>query len=737
MICRTTNTLASLHLPLASTESTRGEATDSPRQDERFATLESAEIRQLVQQGCTAEDWSRVRVDRLCRLDRIRQTSFVGDVRIGNLAGNLEVLPGVFRPAGITNAILQNCSVGDNVLIHNVRQLIANYDIEERVVISDVGSLVVTAGSTFGNGTDVKVLREDGRLVVPLFDGLTSNIAALFTQTDDEQSIRQALQRMVAEYVSQVRGDRGRIGKGAVIRGCGDLTNVQVGPAARLLAVSRIANCSLHSTEQAPVELGECVVITDSIVASGATVSGGSIVRRCFVGQGVRIDDQFSAVDTLFFANSEALRGEACSAILGPYSVTHHKATLLIAVQTSFFNAGAGTSECNHAYKTGPAHFGVLDRGCKTGGASGINWPANIGASTTVLGKHRGTLDTRDFPFSVLVEQGGQTRLIPAINLTRIGPWRDVNKWRERDRRPVDDRADLIHPESLTPWTMFRMLRGRAMLASLVANIRGAAGAIEFAGVKIKPSDAQRGVELYDRAIRRWLSEHVVEQLEEGKESISPAFGAEADQDISLESWFDLGGCLVYGPRLTKFLEDIASGVIENVGELREAFERLWSAYEVDAAAWRASVWRCELENAEGQLPETAQVDAVQTWRRESDFFLKAALEDGLEDIDTAESWDTDRRSLDTLLAPPARLSRKPKATVIDRLREERTNMIRRATAAIALAAAAVRNPTQRTTEPAGCVMEEISESLHDLSQLVAKSELGRSCSRGATVNCH
>lgn len=55
------------------------------------------------------------------------------------------------------------------------------------------------------------------------------------------------------------------------------------------------------------------------------------MLRRCFVGEGVVIENGFSAENSLFFANSHLNHGEACAVFAGPYTVSHHRSTLLIA----------------------------------------------------------------------------------------------------------------------------------------------------------------------------------------------------------------------------------------------------------------------------------------------------------------------------------------------------------------------------------------------------------------------
>lgn len=661
-----------------------------------LTTLDLTDIQHLERQGCSSDDWSQVQIDRRTRLSRLREVTFIGQVVIGLLDDDIEVMPGLKRQASLRNVTLQDCVVGNNCFIHNVRQMIARCDIGRRVVIVDLGSLSASGETTFGNGVEVHVLREDGGLVVPIYDGLTSNIAALWTMSHEGEAVREQLTALVARYAESVRGDRCQIGDGASLRGCGELRNVRIGPAAKLNGVARVENCSLLSRNDGEVDIGDGVILVDSIVHAGTSIVGAAQVSRCFVGQGVRIGDQFSAVDSLFFANSEAFRGEACSALVGPYSVSHHKATLMIAMQMSYFNAGAGTTQCNHAYKTGPVHYGVLERGCKTGGSSSVCWPANVGAFSILLGMHRGEFDTRDFPFSTVLEHEGSTRLIPAVNLLRIGPWRDVRKWHSRDRRPLVGRADLLHHEALSPWTVQRMLRARAVLQHLCSSCDGDQKWIEFAGVIIKPRDAKRGLEWYDRAIRRWLAEGVVELLEKGR-SLAELCGDPTDISATPDSWFDLGGLFVPERRLATLVAQITNGKIDSVDSLSHELTTIANAFDADVDAWRLQVWRQEF----GLVTDDAVADAVlataQAWVRVSEFFLQSALDDGMADFDTAESWDADRRPLQRLMSDPPATPRRPAPAVLEQLQAERVGVEARANRIVELLRALPVVPKSQT----------------------------------------
>ena len=100
----------------------------------------------------------------------------------------------------------------------------------------------------------------------------------------------------------------------------------------------------------------------------------------------------------------------------------------------SFFNAGSGSNQSNHLFKSGAVHQSVHLRGCKFGSSTYIMAPAIEGPFTLVLGRHTQHHDTSAFPFSYLVEQDGRSALMPGANLTSYGTI-DYPK----DQRPIRD----------------------------------------------------------------------------------------------------------------------------------------------------------------------------------------------------------------------------------------------------------------------------------------------------------
>jgi hypothetical protein len=209
------------------------------------------------------------------------------------------------------------------------------------------------------------------------------------------------------------------------------------------------------------------------IVLSGSRVEGGSLLESCFVGQGVLMHSQFSAEHCAFFANSECFHGEAVAVFGGPYTVTHHRSTLLIGACVSFFNAGSGTNQSNHLYKLGPVHQGIMERGAKTGSDAYLLWPARVGPFSTVVGKHHAGFDAGDLPFSHIGEDGGRTVITPGVNLVNVGSRRDAEKWPARDRRRDPEKLDLIS-HGLNLFTAGRIRRGLSCSSAWPRNPDGA-----------------------------------------------------------------------------------------------------------------------------------------------------------------------------------------------------------------------------------------------------------------------
>lgn len=285
--------------------------------------LKSEEIAKLTEQGCSCSDWSKVQVAERFNAETVKLTNFSGDVKLGVFEKQVSFLSGVTKPSGISNATIHNCTIGNNVYIGQVRNYIANYAIEDDVVIDNIDLLAVEEEGSFGNGTEAAVVNEAGGREIPLYDHLSAHTAYILAFYRHRPKVIENLQKMIAGYTVSVTSSVGLVAKGARIINCRIIKNVKIGPASVIEAVNRLENGSINSCPDDPVYIGPGVFAEDFIVCSGAKISDGTIISKCFVGQGTELSKQYSAENSIFFANCGGFHGEACAIFAGPYTVTH------------------------------------------------------------------------------------------------------------------------------------------------------------------------------------------------------------------------------------------------------------------------------------------------------------------------------------------------------------------------------------------------------------------------------
>ena len=432
-------------------------------------SLQQTEIIKLEQQGCTAEDWSSILVSDIFNPEYIRRVDFYGNIVIGDQQGEIVISEDFKKHSGIYNAILRNVIIGDNCLIENVRNYINNCRIGDNCLISNVGTIETTGNPAFGEGHVISVLNENGNGNVMLFSGLNSQIAALMVKYEQDAEFTRILRELVQKDIEQHKTRSGRIGNNVRLINTTRITNCHISDNCIVDGAAELTECTLISIPEAGVKIGTGVICKDSVIYDGSIIGNNAKLEHCFVGEACRISDGFTAESSLFFANCEMFNGEACAAFCGPFSVSHHKSSLLIGGMYSFYNAGSSTNFSNHAYKMGPLHWGILERGTKTASGSYILMPAQIGTFSVCFGKLMYHPDTRKLPFSYLVSYGDEMVLVPGRNLTTVGLYRDIRKWPKRDKRAQDARKSIVNFDWLSPFSVGEILRGKEILETLRA----------------------------------------------------------------------------------------------------------------------------------------------------------------------------------------------------------------------------------------------------------------------------
>lgn len=554
--------------------------------DKRILTTQ--EIAQLEQNGCSCENWSHVLVTKEFSPKYIKNTMFSGNVSLGVFDEEFELAGGLKKHSGINHAVIHNCRIGNNVVIENVQNYLANYIIGDNCFIQNVDLILTDGVSSFGNGVEVTVLNETGGREVHINDKLSAHFAYIYSLYRHRPLLIERMKAIIDFYCEKHASDMGIIENDCMIVNVGYIKDVRIGAHCKITGAMKLKNGSINSNLYAPVYIGRNVIAQDFIISSGSRVDGGSIITRCFIGQACHLDHGYSASDSLFFSNCQGENGEACALFAGPYTVTHHKSTLLIAGMFSFMNAGSGSNQSNHMYKLGPIHQGIIERGAKTTSNSYVLWPAKVGPFSLILGRHYQHFDTSNLPYSYLVEKDNTTYLAPGVNLRSVGTVRDAQKWPKRDNRKDPKRLDCINFNLLSPYTIQKVFAGIEILKNLQATAGETSEIYTYQSCIITNSALKRGFSLYEIVIHKFLGNSLIKRLEkirfntneEIRERLRP------ETIVGLGEWVDISGLIAPKSEIDNLLCRIEKNEITKLKDINAVFQQLHADYYTLEWTW-------------------------------------------------------------------------------------------------------------------------------------------------------
>ena len=582
-----------------------------------YLNLTAEQIAVLEAQSCRCENWSEVTVAEDFNPKYVRNVNFSGQIRLGSFNKIFTLAGGIKKHSGIYHATLHNVIVGDDCMIEHIRNYIANYIIGDGSYIENVTDLITYGETSFGNGTKVSVLNETGGREVAIHEHLSSHEAYITALYRHDHKLIESLNDLVSKYVESSKSSFGVIGKDVEILDAMHIVNVKIGDNARIKGASRLRNGSIVSCPEAPVYIGMNVIADDFIVESGSSITDGVSLTRCFVGQACILGHGYSASDSLFFSNCQGENGEACALFAGPYTVTHHKSTLLIAGMFSFMNAGSGSNQSNHMYKLGPIHQGIFERGAKTTSDSYVLYPAKIGAFSLVMGRHVNNPDTSDLPFSYLIEQQGVTYIIPGVNLKSVGTIRDVKKWPSRDKRNDPHRLDHINFNHLSPFTVQKMFDGIEILEKLKEASGNRADNYYYKKSIIRNASLHKGLKYYQTGIIKFLGNSFITRIQDADLSSDEGLrrALRRDNPVGAGHWLDISGLICPASEIEKLCDDLAEGKVRDLVELGNRFGQIASNYYSYEWTWAYDAiekfWGYDLAT----ITRSQAIDLISQWK--------------------------------------------------------------------------------------------------------------------------
>ncbi len=545
-----------------------------------YRPLTSEEIEVLKSNDCWAEDWTSVNVAEDFKPNFMHRVMLYGEVNIGAFNKNVEVSQGFVKHAGINNATLRNVTIGDDCLIENVGNFINNYTIGDDCYISNISTLETTEGATYGEGNLVSVLNEVGEGNVILFSDLNSQLAAFMVKHFSDKDLKEKIRQLIKTDIDNKMPERGQIGNNVKIVNTKEITNCIINDFCEVNGAARLSDCTLLGSAHGNVYVGTGVIAENSIIAEGASVINSVKIQDCYVGEACQLSNGFTASTSIFFANSYMSNGEACAAFCGPFTASHHKSSLLIGGMFSFYNAGSATNFSNHAYKMGPMHWGILERGSKTASGAYLLMPATLGSFSVCFGKLMHHPNTRNLPFAYLIADGDKMFLIPGRNITTVGLYRDIKKWPKRDLRAQENRKSIVNFDWLSPFSVGEILKGKKILESLREVTGDNVSQYLYHEYIIPASSLHKGIKYYDIALRIYMGA-VLKRVLKRDPSITPP----ATQ-TGIGDWDDLSGLLLPVSEEERIVNDLQDGTIDSIQQLIERFEEIDVNYRQYQWAW-------------------------------------------------------------------------------------------------------------------------------------------------------
>lgn len=583
----------------------------------------------LEKNNCWAEDWGKVSISSDFKPGKVVGTAFKGTVKIGALGKTIDGKDGVSYDSGIYYASLNNVTLGDNVAIKNIGGWLNNLNVGSDVIISNVGTIACTKESSFGNGYEIDVLNEGGGRELKLTSKTSAQAAYLNILYRDKIKLVKALDKIADNYAKSVTSTIATIADKVQIFNAKEIINVSIGEAAIVNGAQSLTNGTINSSVEAPSLVGNGVFAENFICLKGSTVDSGVMLDGALVGEGSKLGKQFSAENSAFFANSEGYHSEAVAYLGGPYSVTHHRSTLMIAALTSFYNAGSGTNQSNHMYKLGPLHQGLMERGSKTGSFSYLLWPSKIGPFSAVLGKHYANFDVSNFPFSYIDDIKGRSTIVPGMNFFTVGTLRDGDKWPNRDKRKNKDTLDKIIFDILSPFTGQKMIKGQGILMDLYEKSEKGQEWIVYNGINIKRLLLKTSKRYYKIGLEKYFGDLLLKRIAKEKPSnLKDLFKTDTAGVDGASEWIDVLGLLAAKPRVEKIIKAIEDGSLSDIDAVNNSFQEVFDAYEADEWNW----FMTNFEKVFGVKPGSASnedlVEMAEAWKKSSGKLIKLVLND-------------------------------------------------------------------------------------------------------------
>ena len=449
----------------------------------KYRNLTAHEIEILVRNGNSSDNWNKILISDSFNPELVKNCTFFGLNRIGNLENICLGFSDLIVPVGIYNSTIISCDFGNNVSIHNVNYM-SHYIMGNEVIINNVNELVTTNHAKFGNGIIKKGEAEEvriwlelcnentGRKVLP-FVNMTAGDAYLWTRNRHDAVLQNSFIKLTEKKFDNKLGFYGKIGDRTVIKNCKIIKDVWIGSDAYLKGANKIKNVTINSSVEAQTQIGEGCELVNGIVGFGCKIFYGIKAVRFVVSDYSQLKYGARLINSYLGENATISCCEVLNSLIFPAHEQHHNNSFLCAaLLMGQSNIAAGATIGSNHNSRGADGEVIMGRGFWPGLCVSIKHNSQF-ASFALLNKGDYNFELNiPFPFSLISNDPEKDELI-----IMPGYWllynfyalaRNAKKYEDRDKRIK--KSPIYEYDYLAPDTINEIVTALRIIAISVAK---------------------------------------------------------------------------------------------------------------------------------------------------------------------------------------------------------------------------------------------------------------------------
>ncbi|MDP4284787.1 MAG: DUF4954 family protein [Bacteroidota bacterium] len=562
-----------------------------------YRKLSGSEIEILIRNGNTSDDWGKIYVTKAFDPILVKNSKFLGLVRIGKLEPYYLEFHNLRMPVGIYNSTIISCDFGDNVCIDHANYL-SHYIIGNEVMIANVNEMATTEYARFGNGILKEGEKEEtriwmevrnengGRRVIP-FERMLAGDACLWSNHPGDQLLLEKFKEITAKESDNKRGYYGTIGDRCVLKDCNIIKDVIMGTDAYIKGANKLKNLTINSDKERTTQIGEGCEMVNGIIGYGCRIFYGVKAVRFVMAAHSQLKYGARLLNSYLGNNSTISCCEVLNSLIFPGHEQHHNNSFLCAsliMGQSNIAAGA-TIGSNHNSRSADGEI-IAGRGFWPGLCVSLKHNSMF-ASFTILAKGDYPYEMNiPLPFSLVSNDVANDKLVlmPGYwfmyNMYALAR----NAWKFADRDKRTEKIQRLEFDYLAPDTINEMFTAIELLSKLSVDEDGNAEiqGLENSLRKTEVVKVERSIELFKELITFYGVIQLIEHIKINRFSSFAELKKNIPAKLSRSEWKNIGGQLIPKTDVEKLKNNIKSGKINSWSEVHEFYRSTGADYTRD-----------------------------------------------------------------------------------------------------------------------------------------------------------